>query len=276
MPATGVVVLSGKGGTAKTLWQATMASEASRAGRRTLLVDVDPERNLSNRFGAPAHSTGLGNVLDDAGASADEADVKQGAARVTQEIVGTRWEHVELLPAGASLSGVSQVNIPDTWLLRDIFTEAGIPDRYDLVLFDTGGRVGSLVTQAMYAADVAYAPISPTTDAVRKAIEARARVERIQRAHPLRWAGVVLSGFDVRAGIEDAIRATAIGQFADELRAEVPRRTAVNEAFQVGDRLGDRRDVSVTGLADIFRGFLERDLMQLDGAAARYGAGVLR
>ena len=47
MPATSVVVLSGKGGTAKTLWQMTMAGEASRAGMSTLLIDVDPERNLS-------------------------------------------------------------------------------------------------------------------------------------------------------------------------------------------------------------------------------------
>ena len=34
-------------------------------------------------------------------------------------------------------------------------------ERYQLILFDTGGRRGSLVTQAMYASDVAYAPVAP-------------------------------------------------------------------------------------------------------------------
>lgn len=262
MPATSVVVLSGKGGTAKTLWQMTMAGEASRAGLATLLIDIDPERNLSNRFNVPQHSTGLGSVFEQAGVTAGEGNAEQGAKRIVDEIVTTPWAGVELLPAGASLTGVSQVAIADTWLLRDIITAAELPDRYDLILFDTGGRTGSLVTLAMYAADVAYAPIAPTTDAVRKATEAKARIDRIQRAHPLRWAGVVLSGFDGRVGIEEAIRDKVYAEFGDDVRAEVPRRASVNEAFQLGDRLGDRTDVAASALARIFLGFLRRDLMQ--------------
>jgi chromosome partitioning protein len=277
MPATSVVVLSGKGGTAKTLWQMTMAGEASRAGLATLLIDIDPERNLSNRFNVPQHSTGLGSVFEQAGVTAGEGNADQGAKRIVDEIVATPWAGVELLPAGASLTGVSQVAIADTWLLRDIITAAELPDRYDLILFDTGGRTGSLVTLAMYAADVAYAPIAPTTDAVRKATEAKARIERIQRAHPLRWAGVVLSGFDSRVGIEEAIREKVYEEFGAEVRAEVPRRASVNEAFQLGDRLGDRTDVAASALARIFLGFLRRDLMQHrelpDGVPA---TGVIR
>ncbi|WP_255342208.1 MULTISPECIES: ParA family protein [Mycobacterium] len=65
--AVSALVLSGKGGTAKTLWQIMLAGEASRAGISTLLVDADPERNLSNHFGVSQHSTGLGSVLEDAG-----------------------------------------------------------------------------------------------------------------------------------------------------------------------------------------------------------------
>lgn len=276
MPATSVVVLSGKGGTAKTLWQMTMAGEASRAGLSTLLVDVDPERNLSNRFNVAQHSTGLGSVFEQAGVTSGEGDAEQGAKRIVDEIVSTPWSGVDLLPAGASLTGISQVTIPDTWLLRDIITAAELPERYDLILFDTGGRTGSLVTLAMYAADVAYAPIAPTTDAVRKAAEAKARVKRIQRAHPLRWAGVVISGFDSRVGIEEAIRGKVYEEFGDEVRAEVPRRAAVNEAFQLGDRLGDRTDVATNRLARVFLGFLERDLMQRAKVPDVTPTGVIR
>ncbi len=276
MPATSVVVLSGKGGTAKTLWQMTMAGEASRAGLSTLLVDVDPERNLSNRFNVAQHSTGLGSVFEQAGVTSGEGDAEQGAKRIVDEIVSTPWSGVDLLPAGASLTGISQVTIPDAWLLRDIITAAELPERYDLILFDTGGRTGSLVTLAMYAADVAYAPIAPTTDAVRKAAEAKARVKRIQRAHPLRWAGVVISGFDSRVGIEEAIRGKVYEEFGDEVRAEVPRRAAVNEAFQLGDRLGDRTDVATSRLARVFLGFLERDLMQHAEVPDVAPTGVIR
>lgn len=262
MAATSVAVLSGKGGVGKTMWQKLIAGEASRHDLPTLITDVDPERNMSNRFGVPQHSTGLGSVLEDAGVTRGESSAEQGAKRLLTEILPTPWPNVELLPAGASLPGISQVAISDAWLLRDIFNHAGLFARYRLILMDTGGRTGSLVTLAMYAADVAYAPITPTTDAVRKAIEAKTRVDRIQRAHQLRWAGVVLSGFDGRIGIEEAIRAKVHEQFGDTVRAEVPRRASVAEVFQLGDRLGDRGDVASRALAQVFHGFLLRDLMQ--------------
>lgn len=262
MTAVSAVVLSGKGGVGKTAWQMLMAGEASRHDLPTLIADVDPERNMSNRFGIPQHSTGLGSVLEDAGVTRGESSAEQGAKRILTEIVPTRWPKVDLVPAGASLTGISQVAIPDAWLLRDILTHAGLFEKYRLILMDTGGRTGSLVTLAMYAAGVGYAPITPTTDAVRKATEAQARVDRIQRAHQLRWAGVVLTGFDGRLGIEEAIRAKVHEQFGDTVRAEVPRRASVAEAFQLGDRLGDRGDVATSSLARVFLGFLLRDLMQ--------------
>jgi chromosome partitioning protein len=258
-----IVVLSGKGGCAKSLWQLTMAGEASRAGLRTLIIDIDPERNMSTRFGVSQHSTGIGNVFDDAGVlSGGELNVANGARRLQTEIVRTRWDGVGLIPAGARLGAISQVSIDNTWLLQDMLETSGVRQTYDVILIDTAGRTGSLVTQAMYAADVAYAPITPTLDAVRKAMEARGRVERIKRAHPLRWAGVVLTAFDRRVGIDDAIRIEAHRQFPDEVRVEIPRRATVHEAFQLCERLGDRSDVASLNLAKEFRQFLFTHLLQ--------------
>ena len=71
----------------------------------------------------------------------------------------------------------------------------------------------------------------------------------------------MLSGFDGRVGIEEAIREKVYEEFGEEVRAEVPRRASVNEAFQLGDRLGDRTDVAASSLARVFLGFLLRDLM---------------
>ncbi|MGV0810047.1 ParA family protein [Mycolicibacterium setense] len=260
MVAVSALVLSGKGGTAKTLWQMMLAGEASRAGISALLVDADPERNLSNHFGVSQHSTGLGSVLEDAEISF-WGNPDKGAKRIDEEIIETRWPGIDLLPAGASLGRVAGFGVPDTGLLRAIFDAAGIFCRYEVVLIDTGGRTGSLESLAMHLGDVAYAPITPTLDAVRKAREARDRVERIQRTHPLRWCGVVLSGFDSRNGIDQSIRERVQTEFGDEVRAELPRRAVINEAFQLGNRLGDYSDATAKNLARIFRDFLEHDLL---------------
>lgn len=274
--ADSAVVLSGKGGCGKSLWQTTLAGESSLLQLHTLVVDTDPERNMSNRFGVAQHATGLGSVLEDAGVNSGDADAEKGAKRVLAEIRETNWDGVDLLPAGASLTGASQIAIPDVWLLRDILTAADVYRAYDLILFDTGGRTGSLTTIAMYAADSAYAPISPTLDAVRKATEARTRVERIQRAHPLRWTGVVLSGIDSRYAVEVAIREQAYSVFGDEVRADVPRRGAINEAYQLGERLGDRADVRSRSLAAMFAGFLRRDILRQKDIPGIPDEGVIR
>lgn len=262
MQAKRVVVLSGKGGTAKTLWLVLMAGEASYLGRRVLLMDCDPERNLSSKFRVPGHTGGLAHVLSEAGVTTDELNVERGAAAITDQIVATKWAHVDVLPAGAALQGIGQLTISDTWLLSDIIETAKLPTRYDVILIDTGGRTGALTTTAMYAAEVAFAPVMPSRESIEKAREARERVEKIQRAHKLRWAGVVLSGFDGRIGVNVAMREIAIETFGDQVRAEVPLRAHVQEANQLVERMSDRRDSESQALAGVFRGFLLRDLMR--------------
>lgn len=267
---TAALVLSGKGGVGKTFWQLLLAGEASLAGLSVLLVDADPERNLSARFGVPRHARGLGAVLEVTGVAAgDQLNIDAAVKALGEEIRSTPWDGVDILPAGASLGNLAQVNISDTWLLRDIFEAAGLYARHDVIFIDTAGRTGSLVTLTMYAADVTYAPISPNADAVRKAKEAKARSERIQRAHPLRWAGVVLSGFDhLRVGMDSAIMQEAQDEFGDEVRAIVPRRATVHEAFHLCERLGDRPDVASASLAEIFRNFLVNDLISVNESTA--------
>ena len=85
----------------------------------------------------------------------------------------------------------------------------------------------------------------------------------MQRSYPeLRWAGVVLSGFDLRVGIDQAIREETVEAFGDEVRAEVQRHSIVREGHSsYVERLGDRPDVAYSGLAQVFADFLRNDLM---------------
>ena len=273
-PCVACTVLSGKGGTGKSTLQRCLAGEASREGIRTLLIDDDPAGNLSARHGVSQHASGLGNVLEDAGITAESPDVDRGASRVHDEIIKTDWDGVDLLPAGATLTRIAQLQIDDALLLRDVLEAAGVYDEYRLILIDTGGFVGGLINQALYASDVAYTPIGPSGDAVRKARQAKDRIVRVQRSHDIRWAGVVLTGFDVRNGdLELAIRADAYDKFGEEVRMDVPRRSLVTEAYHLGERVGDRRGVAAAGIAGLFRGFLLRDIL---GQPAGIPAGVLR
>lgn len=280
---TGAIALSGKGGTGKSFIQVNLASEASLAEIPTVLTDLDPELNLSRRFGVPRDAVGIGDVLVAAGVlnGDGEWNVEAAAAKLHEAVRPTHWPNVSIVPAGRTLVGLGQLKIEEDWLLREIYEEAGIPKKYRLRLFDTGGRRGSLVTQAMYASDAAYAPINDMDDAVTKALEARERVKRIQKAHPLRWAGVVITGIDTRTAINQEIRRTALTKFGAEafadgeadlpcgdVRAEIPSRAAAHEAYTLVERMGESRDPKAQHAAGIVRRFLTRDVLQTEAAVA--------
>src|ERR1700682_6473478 len=81
-----IAVLSQKGGTGKTTAVRTLADAFRRSGVRTLVVDLDPQGNLSDYFDVP---TDLEPTI---------ADVLSGRARAAEAI------HADIIPANLSLA----------------------------------------------------------------------------------------------------------------------------------------------------------------------------
>lgn len=260
--------MSGKGGTGKSWLQWMLASAASTEGIPALLIDLDPEANLTNALAKNAfpqlrRAPGIGDVFVDAGAlwaeDGEDYEIEPAAAKLRQIIVPSTLPGVDFIPAGRQLHAVGQAQLRGRdWgtLLRRLLEAAGLRRRYRLILIDTAGRRGPLVTEAMYAADVAYSPINANDAAITKALEARERVFKIQEAHSLRWAGVVITGIDTsrNTAANVLIRRDALHAFGatidpetevvvepGEVIAEVPYRPAsLHEAFLLMERVSDR------------------------------------
>ncbi|GGM84341.1 hypothetical protein GCM10012275_63760 [Longimycelium tulufanense] len=278
--------LSGKGGTGKSFLQYHLAGQASAEGIDTLVMDADPEQNLTNIYAKQdpeiANAPGLADVLIAAGVlnGSDNYDIEAGAAKLLEVIrpLGPDWPHVWFVPAGRGLQGLSQMPFSGdawAWLLRDIMEAAGIYHRFRLILGDTAGRRGALVTMVMYASDVAYAPIASTEAAVTKAQEARGRVQAIQEAHPLKWAGVIVTGLDLRAAINQVLKADAAEAFGAKLDdkginfvewgqiiADIPYRPAtVHQSYQLGERLITYAGPQARDLAGMFSNILHNHIL---------------
>ncbi|WP_069164544.1 ParA family protein [Nocardia altamirensis] len=288
--------LSGKGGASKSFMKWLLASAASTEDIPTLLIDLDPEANmtqgLSQSLPHLMSAPGIGDALMEAGAlwaqDGDDYDIAKGAAKLVEVITPSTLPGVDFIPAGKQLQavGAGQLRGSD-WgrLLSNLIDAAGFRERYRLILIDTAGRRGHLVTLAMYASDVAFSPINGLSQAVKKAIEARARVEAIQKAHPLRWAGVVLTGIDVtrNTAVNHLIRQDAAEAFGAELHPEdgtfvewgqviqeIPYRPALlHQVFELKERLSDQPGAQARDLSKMMSDILHKHILTSAGREHR-------
>ena len=144
-----VALLNQKGGVGKTTSTANLGAAFARLGKRVLLIDLDPQSNLSMHFGVEAEPT-QPSVYDLLlGEDIDAASV----------IVHAR-EGLDFMPAVTELALVEGelAQRPDMQrtLERAVAPVAG---NYDLILLDCPPSLGVLSVNALTMADEVFVPM---------------------------------------------------------------------------------------------------------------------
>ena len=172
-----VAVANQKGGVGKTTTTENLAVVLGQAGRRILVVDVDPQFALTRHLARDRYSSLEATMVDVL------APVGEGRVEVKDVILRDVQPGVDLLPTTRELRR-RELGLVGELRREGILAGALAPvrDDYDFVLIDCPPNLGLLTVNALYAADRVLAPVSAEDEGAAQGV-AELRATLRQLAH---------------------------------------------------------------------------------------------
>lgn len=213
-----------KGGVGKTTAVANLGPTLAERGERVLLVDLDPQANLTESFGATGHDgPRIEDLLLGTG-NADEALVSVGPG---VDLITTSDRLADAAHALAGRVGY------ETCLARALDPVAA---RYDYILVDTPPGIGFWSGLALLSVGWVIVPISPADLEVMSAAKVYDFVEHeVRRANPdIRILGVLVNQAQSRFRLWRDTHRALERDGMDPLPVEIPRSVRVASAVRTG------------------------------------------
>jgi len=219
-----VAVTNQKGGVGKTTTAINLAASLALADQRVLLIDLDPQGNLTSGVGLRGQRTAAGTIYD-----ALTSDPPRSAADF---ILPTAVDKLQAIPSDGSLTGaeIELVSLPERERrLRRVIDP--IRHDFDRIFIDCPPSLGLLTVNALAACDTVLVPLQCEYYALEGLARLSDTITRIQSGlnEKLHVAGVLLTMYDPRSNLAREV--------ADEVRKHfhvydtvIPRNIRLAEA----------------------------------------------
>lgn len=188
-----IAIANQKGGVGKSTTAASLASELALRGYETLLIDGDPQANVTSHFLAP-DQVGL-SIADVLIESDDKERHPLEAAVVT-----TQLEHLDIIPSKLKFARFEKE--PAIAINRLKAKLQPVSNVYDFVVIDTPPTLGQILTTPLLAATHMLVPVSASPLAQDGLDDLLKTFEEVRSANPsLEFLGVACTLFDARTGV---------------------------------------------------------------------------
>lgn len=195
-------VFNRKGGVGKSSITCNLAAVAAKAGKRTLVVDLDPQANATSYLGH--------NSKDDVVGIAEffESTIAFKYRDFTAEdfVRATGFDNLSLVSANVSLVDLEQKleSRHKIYKLKEFLTKLG--DGFDEILIDTPPALNFFSLSALIAADRCLIPFDCDAFSHNALMDLQLTLEEIKEDHNenLEIEGVIINQFQARAKLPQA------------------------------------------------------------------------
>jgi len=214
-----------KGGVAKTTTAVNLSAALALAGHRVLVVDLDPQSNLTSGLGLKEQSARAGTIYE---ALTDET------TDPGDFVLRTAIDGLSIVPANRHLTGAEiELVMLDRREHRLRRLLEPIRDGFEYVFIDTPPSLGLLTLNALVAADGVIIPLNCEYYALEGLAELVATLDRVRTAlNPeLTIEGVLMTMYDERTNLGQQVSANIREYFGETVyRTVIPRNVRLGEA----------------------------------------------
>jgi chromosome partitioning protein len=249
-------VANQKGGVGKTTTAINLATSLALAAQRILLVDMDPQSNLTSGLGLKGRSTPAGTIYE--ALTIDDVDP-------AAFVLPTQVEGLSLIPADRNLTG-AEIDLVTRARRESRLRRIMEPlrDGYDFIFIDTPPSLGLLTLNTLVAADAVLIPLNCEYFALEGIADLIATLRRVQAAFnpSLEIGGVLLTMYDDRTNLGQQVAGDIREFFKERVYSTViPRNIRLGEAPSHGlpAILYDERSRGAEAYVALAREFLARE-----------------
>jgi chromosome partitioning protein len=217
-----VVFANQKGGVGKTTTAVNLGAYISEEKKKVLLVDFDPQGNLSSSVGVKKHTEGVYEALT-------------GRVSLKDVVRKTPVENLFIAASGINLTGASVELVNKkgrAFYLKKIITP--VKDEYDYIFVDCPPSLGILTLNGLAAADSVIIPLQCEYFALEGLSLLLDTIKKVQTGgiNPkLEIGGILFTMYDSRTRLANDVVKEVVKHFGKKVfKTVIPRNVRLSEA----------------------------------------------